>query len=77
MGGNSAKPTVKAEGDNSNANNISIYETVEKHTNITATLLILILIILIIHSIIKAYTWHKNSIKRAERLKSRINLSAV
>lgn len=77
MGGKTSKPAAKTEGDNSNANNISIFETVENHTNITSTLLILILVILLIHSVVKLYVWHKGTVKRAERLKSRINLSAV
>lgn len=77
MGGKTSKPVTKTDGVNSNTNSISIFETVENHTNITATLLILILLILFIHSVVQLYAWHKRTIKRSERLKSRINLNAV
>ena len=78
MGTKTSKP-VQADGNNSNANsnNITIIETLEEHKNLTSIILILILIILILHGLVKIYSWNKESVKRAERLKSRINLNAV
>lgn len=78
MGKNESKP-VQADGNNSNANsnNITIIETLEEHKNLTSIILLLILTILVLHGLVKIYTWNKESVKRSERLKSRINLSAV
>ncbi len=79
MGKSESKPASKAEGDNSNANSnsVNIYETINEHKNFTVTILLLILAVLLVNAIIKCYNWHKSSIKRAERMKSRINLNAI
>lgn len=75
----SKQPEAKAEGNNSNAvaNNIEIIQMISEHKDTTTVLLLLILIFLIICSFVKIYIWNKNSIKRRQQMKSRINLAAV
>ncbi len=64
---------TKAEG-NSNANNITIIEQLQNHSETLTILLSIIIIILVFHIIYKLYVAHRRGIQKQAIRKSRGNI---
>lgn len=80
MGADNSKASeTKAEGpmSNANSNNLTIIETVQEHTSMVSTLLLIISILMIIAFVYKLYKMHKRCIQKQESKKSRITLTNI
>lgn len=77
MGNAESTTETKASGPMSNANNITIMDKIEEHSDNLSVFLIIIVTILLIHVAIKLYKMNRSCIQKSERMKSRINLESV
>lgn len=77
MGTESSKETKTTATGNSNANNITIVDTIGDHSDQLKILLGIIIVILVANLLYKLYKSHRHGIQKQAVRKSKINVEEI